>query len=136
MTVRHPGRILREDFMVPLQMSVAHLADLAGVSQQRVYQLLQQKRSITPDTATRLGQVSRMKPKHWLAMQAAWDLDQLDPPADARSADLQGFVTGPHGVLPLPARKPRAPVDMTFSREMAQAVRQAAALLAPVKAPR
>lgn len=136
MTVRHPGLVLQQDFMEPLEMSVAQLVDLAGVSQQRIYQILQQKRSITPDTAARLGRVFRIKPKHWLAVQADWDLAQLDGPTDARSADLRGFVTGPRGVLPLPVVEPRAPVDTTFSKEMADAVRQAAAILAPFEAQR
>jgi addiction module HigA family antidote len=136
MAARHPGRVLREDFMEPLGMSVAELAALAGVPAQRFYELLREQRSVSADTAVRLGRVFAMKPHHWMAMQAAWDLQQVEEPTDARRADLRGFVSGPRGVIPLPPRRPREPVDTSFPPEMARAVAQAAALLAPFKAKR
>lgn len=108
MAVRHPGIILRDDFMEPLDLSVAELAELAGVSQQRVYELLAGKRGVSVDTALRLGRVFRMKPRHWLAMQAEWDLDQAEVPTDVRPADTRGFVTGPRGVMRLPPHERRA----------------------------
>lgn len=134
MGVRHPGQVLREDFLAPLGLSVGDLAELAGVSPQRFYELLRGERSVTAETAARLGKVFRMKPHHWLAMQAAWDLEHTAPPTDTRSADLRGFVSGPRGVTPLPSPRPRALVDTSFPPELALAVAQAAALLAPFKA--
>lgn len=131
--VRHPGRVLREDFMAPLDLGVGELADLAGVPAQRFYEILREQRSITADTAARLGKVFRMKPQHWLAMQAAWDLAQLDPPVTATSADLRGFVTGPRGVVPLPPPRRCEPVDTAFPADLARAVAQAAAILAPFR---
>ena len=130
--MRHPGQVLREDFMAPLKLSAGELADLAGVRKQRLVELIDGQRAITPDVALRLGRVFRMKPRHWLAMQNAWDLAQLEVPDDVRQADLRGFVTGPHGAIPLPERPKPPPVD-PFPPEMAEAVEKAATLLAPFK---
>jgi antitoxin HigA-1 len=130
---RHPGTILRQDFMNPLEMSAAQLASLAGVSEQRVYELLRGKRRVTPDTAVRLGTVFRMKPSHWLSMQATWDLAQVGVPENVQRAQLRGFVTGPSGAHRLPPPRPAKVVDTSFPPEMAEAVRKAALLLAPFK---
>ena len=68
-------------------------------------------------------------------MQAEWDLDQAEVPTDVRPADTRGFVTGPRGVMRLPPHEPR-PVDMSFSPELAEAVREAAEILRPFQTDR
>ena len=120
--------------MAPLGLSAAQLAELADVFEQRIYQLLAQKRRITPDTAVRLGRVFRMRPQHWLAFQAEYDLAQVDEPEGVRRADLRHHVTGPRGVTPRPPAKPSKPVDTTFSPALQEAVLQAAELLRRAKA--
>lgn len=116
-SVSHPGERLRDGFMAPLGPTVADVARLACVSPQRIYERIAGKRGVTVDTAVRLGRVFRMKPQHWLAMQAVFGLQQAEVPEGVTPPDLKGYVTGPRGVLPLPPSRPREPVDMRFSSE-------------------
>lgn len=126
---RHPGTVLREDFMKPLNLSAARLAVLAGLSEQTVYQILACKRRVTPETAVRLGKVFRMRPQHWLSWQTEWDLASLEVPSDVQRADLTGFVTGPRGVRPLPVTVPTKEPDTYFSSPLKEAVVEAAELV-------
>ncbi|MCH7532281.1 MAG: HigA family addiction module antidote protein [Gemmatimonadetes bacterium] len=68
------GEILLEDFLKPLGMKQAELADLIGVSRVRVNELVKGKRGVTPDTALRLGKLFNIEPEFWLNIQQAQDL--------------------------------------------------------------
>lgn len=72
---RHPGRILREDFLSHLpDTAQADVADRLGMSRPRVNELLREKRGITPDTAMRLARAFGTTAEFWMEAQAAWDL--------------------------------------------------------------
>jgi addiction module HigA family antidote len=73
----HPGEMLLEEFLKPLGMSQAELAEKIGVSYPRVNELIHGKRSLTPDTALRLEQLLGMETQFWLNLQLAWDLYHL-----------------------------------------------------------
>ncbi len=51
----HPGEILREDFLIPLGMSVNALAAALGVPATRIHEIVKERRSVTADTAQRLA---------------------------------------------------------------------------------
>ena len=70
----HPGFILSEDFMQPLGISQNRLSIAIGVDVRRVNSIVQGKRSITPDTALRLGVYFKTGPKLWLNLQQEYDL--------------------------------------------------------------
>ena len=70
----HPGEMLLEEFLKPLRMSQATLAETIGVSYPRVNELIHGKRGVTPDTALRLEQLFGMEAQFWLNLQLAWDL--------------------------------------------------------------
>ncbi len=70
----HPGEMLLEEFLKPLGMSQATLAEKIGVSYPRVNELIHGKRGVTPDTARRLEQLFGMEAQIWLNLQLAWDL--------------------------------------------------------------
>src|SRR4030066_562198 len=72
-----PGEILMEDFLKPLKMTQAELAEKLGVSYPRVNELIHGKRGVTPDTALRLEQLFGMEAQFWLNLQLAWDLYQV-----------------------------------------------------------
>jgi addiction module HigA family antidote len=76
----HPGEILKEEFLVPLGLSAYRLARLIDVPQQRLTDLIAGHRSVTVDTALRLGQYfqgdARQGARFWLALQARHDLDR------------------------------------------------------------
>ena len=71
----HPGEILREDFRKPLGLSMNRLALDLHVPVTRVAEIVHERRSITPDTALRLGRYFHTSARFWLNAQAAYDLE-------------------------------------------------------------
>ena len=74
--VRHPGKILLEDWLDPCQVSQNALARLMAVPPRRINEIVLGKRSITADTAIRLSDALGMRPQYWLGLQNEYDLDQ------------------------------------------------------------
>ncbi|MEX2535082.1 MAG: HigA family addiction module antitoxin [Trueperaceae bacterium] len=72
----HPGEMLREEFLGPLEMTQKELAVRIKVSYPRVNELVHGKRGVTPDTALRLARLFGTTPSFWLNGQIAWDLYQ------------------------------------------------------------
>ena len=70
----HPGEILVEEFLKPLNISQVELAERIRVPFQRVNTIVNGKRSITPDTALRFARAFGTSPDFWLNLQQAWDL--------------------------------------------------------------
>ena len=70
----HPGEILREQFLEPRGMTQTELARRLAVPYQRVNQIVNRKRAITPDTALRLSRVFGTTPEYWLDLQQRWEL--------------------------------------------------------------
>lgn len=73
----HPGEILREDFLHPLGMSANALAIALGVPATRIHEIVNERRSITADTAQRLARYFGGDPVSWLNLQAMYDLKTL-----------------------------------------------------------
>jgi addiction module HigA family antidote len=71
----HPGEVLREDFLKPLNLSQYALAKAIGVPQIRVSEIVNGKRAITPDTALRLSRYFGTSAEFWMGMQATYDLE-------------------------------------------------------------
>jgi addiction module HigA family antidote len=69
--------MLLEEFLKPLGLSQAGLAERLGVSYPRVNELVHGKRGVTPDTALRLERLLGMEAQFWLNLQLAWDLYQV-----------------------------------------------------------
>lgn len=72
----HPGEILFEDFMKPMNISQYKLAKELHVGPIRVSEIIHGKRSITADTAIRLGRYFKMEAKFWMNLQASYDLEK------------------------------------------------------------
>lgn len=70
----HPGEMLLEEFLKPLGISQSAFAVQLGVSFPRLNEVINGKRSVTPDTALRLAQVTGMSADFWLGLQQDWDL--------------------------------------------------------------
>jgi addiction module HigA family antidote len=70
----HPGEILLEEFMRPLGITINRLARELDVPAGRISDIVNGKRSITADTALRLGKYFRVSPEVWLGLQADYDL--------------------------------------------------------------
>jgi addiction module HigA family antidote len=73
----HPGEVLREDFLVPLKMSVNALALALNVPVSRIHEIVKERRSITADTAERLARYFGGDAVSWLNLQAMYDLKTL-----------------------------------------------------------
>jgi addiction module HigA family antidote len=71
-----PGEILLEEFLKPLGLGQVDAARRLGISLNRLNEIVLGKRSITADTALRLGRLFKMSPQFWMRLQADWDLDQ------------------------------------------------------------
>lgn len=70
----HPGEILREDYLVPLNMSANALARALRVPSPRINDIVRERRAITPDTAMRLARYFGGDAQSWLNLQTAYDL--------------------------------------------------------------
>lgn len=73
----HPGEILREDFLVPLDLSVNALATALRVPATRIHEIVKERRSVTADTAQRLARYFGGDAASWLTLQAMYDLKTL-----------------------------------------------------------
>ncbi len=71
----HPGEVLLEDFMKPLGLSQYRVAKDIGVPALRISQIVNQKRSISTDTAMRLARYFDTSPDVWLRLQARYNLE-------------------------------------------------------------
>ena len=70
----HPGEILLEEFMRPMDISINRLARDIAVPPGRVSAIVNGKRAITADTALRLGKYFGISPEVWMGLQADYDL--------------------------------------------------------------
>jgi len=70
----HPGEMLFEEFVKPLELTQTELARRLGVSYPRLNEIIKGRRSVTPNTALRLSCVLGMSADFWLGLQQDWDL--------------------------------------------------------------
>lgn len=70
----HPGEMLREEFLIPMNITQRELANGIRVPYQRVNELINGKRGITPSTALRLAKYFGTTPGFWMNLQLRWDL--------------------------------------------------------------
>ena len=72
----HPGEMLLKEFLAPMGITQQQLANQIKVPYQRVNELVNRRRSLTPGTALRLSKVFGNTPDFWLNLQLRWDLYQ------------------------------------------------------------
>lgn len=75
----HPGKILLEEFLVPLGVTQVELAAHIGVSIQRVNEIVRGKRGVSPETAWILAQALGTTPEFWMNLQLQHDLARTKP---------------------------------------------------------
>jgi len=74
----HPGEILREDVLPALGRPKAEIARLLGISRQQLYDILDEKKPVSVETALRLGKLCGNGPVLWINLQQAWDLERAE----------------------------------------------------------
>jgi len=70
----HPGEILREEFLTPLNITAYRLAKETHIQTTRISQIIHEKRSVSPDTALRLAKFFGNSAEFWMGLQAEYDL--------------------------------------------------------------
>ncbi len=71
----HPGEVLLEEFLKPMNLSQNQVALAIRVPARRINEIVQGKRRVTADTALRLALYFNMSPQFWLGLQMDYDLD-------------------------------------------------------------
>jgi len=80
----HPGEILMDEFLEPMGISQYRLAKDISVPPRRINEIVHGKRSITADTALRLGRFFGMSPQFWLNLQSRYDLEVTEDSLEGR----------------------------------------------------
>ena len=70
----HPGEIIREEYLIPLDMSANALATALRVSAPRINDIVREKRGISVDTALRLARYFNTTAQFWMNLQTSYDL--------------------------------------------------------------
>jgi addiction module HigA family antidote len=87
----HPGEILSEEFLIPLNISAYRLAMDIEIPQTRISQILKGKRRITADTALRLSKYFGNSPKFWLGLQDDFDLEEEQHSKELALQSIKAF---------------------------------------------
>jgi len=88
----HPGEILMEEFLKPMNLSQNRLALDIRVPARRINEIVHGKRRITADTALRLAKFFNMSPQFWLGLQMDYDLDVAeDELSDRLDREIQTY---------------------------------------------
>ena len=70
----HPGNIIKEDYLIPLSITIKDMADTLGVSRKTLSKIINERGSITPDMSLRLARAFDTSPDLWLNLQKNYDL--------------------------------------------------------------
>jgi antitoxin HigA-1 len=90
----HPGEVLLEEFLKPMQLSQNRLALDIGVHARRINEIVLGKRSITADTALRLARYFGTSPQFWLGLQADYELDvAMDALGDRLEREVKPYTS-------------------------------------------
>lgn len=84
----HPGEVLQEEFLIPLDISAYRLSKDIGIPQTRISEIIKGRRRITADTALRLSYYFGMSAKFWLGLQDDYDLEEEER---AKKSELESI---------------------------------------------
>ncbi|MBS1623155.1 MAG: HigA family addiction module antidote protein [Bacteroidetes bacterium] len=88
----HPGEVLLEEFLIPLNISAYKLAKDIGIPQTRISQILKEKRRVTADTALRLSKYFGNSPKFWLGLQDDFDIEEERLSIDKELSSIKTYI--------------------------------------------
>jgi addiction module HigA family antidote len=80
----HPGEVLREDFLRPMNLLPHAVARAVGVPRTRIERLTNEQTAVTADTALRLARYFGTSPAFWMGMQAQYDLERAQDEMGAK----------------------------------------------------
>ena len=98
-TPTHPGDMLLEEFLVPMGLTQRELAEAIRVPYQRVNDLVNGRRGMTPSTALRLSKFFGMSASFWMNLQLRWDLYWAERAEEQELAAIEPYAlaTSPTG---------------------------------------
>src|SRR5438128_79760 len=85
----HPGEILREEFLDPLELTAYQLAKAIGVEQTRVSEILHCKRGVTADTALRLARFFGTSAQMWMNLQSRYELEEAEGKLQSKLEEIR-----------------------------------------------
>jgi antitoxin HigA-1 len=88
----HPGEVLREEFLAPLDMSPGALAKACGVPRTRIERIASEATGITADTALRLSKAFGTTAEFWLNLQSAYDIRTAKNRISDELAQIKPFI--------------------------------------------
>ncbi len=90
----HPGEVLLKEFLTPMKITQSRLAKETGIGSQTVNEIVQGKRSITPNTALRLSLYFGLSERFWLNLQSRYNLEtEKDKLADRLQQEVRVLAT-------------------------------------------
>ena len=96
-TPTHPGGMLSEEFLTPMGLTQRELADAIHVPYQRVNEIINGRRGITPSAALRLARFFRMSADFWMNLQLRWDLYHAQQAEDEDLKTIRPYVAASVG---------------------------------------
>jgi antitoxin HigA-1 len=88
----HPGEVLREEFLIPLDMSAGALAKVCGVPRTRIERLANEETAVTADTALRLSKAFGTTPGLWLNLQNNYDVQLAERLIKAELENIEPVI--------------------------------------------
>jgi len=89
----HAGEMLLEEFLIPLGLTQQELANAIHVPYQRVNEIINRRRGITPSTALRLAKFFSTSPDFWMNLQQCWDLYHAQKTENDELQTIQPLTT-------------------------------------------
>lgn len=90
----HPGEVLREEFLLPMNISLARLAEDTGILPEEAGKIIEGKSSVTPNAALRLSLYFGLSERFWLNLQSRYDLEtEKDKLADRLQREVRILAT-------------------------------------------
>jgi antitoxin HigA-1 len=89
----HPGEMLLTEFLEPMGLTQKQLADSLDVPYQRINEIVNGKRGVTPSTALRLAKFFGMSSNFWLNLQLRWDLYHVQKREGDSIDKIQTFIS-------------------------------------------
>ncbi len=74
----HPGKIIKEDYLEPLSITITEMAVILGISRKTLSKIINERGTVTPDMALRLARAFDTTPDLWLNLQKNYDLWQAE----------------------------------------------------------
>jgi len=92
----HPGEMLLEEFLTPMELTQRELADAIHVPYQRINEIVNGRRGMTPSTALRLEKYFGMPASFWLNLQLRWDLYHTKQEENRALETIQPYAASIH----------------------------------------